>query len=173
MDPVLHITGAGVVSAIGCGQEETLDALRKGLAGIAPVQYLQTEERRFPVGEVKATNEELAARFGAAEGLSRTSLLGIVALQEALQQAGLKDLAGVPLIGGTTVGGMDLTERIFPAYSRLHDCGASTDAIADHFGGAPFATTLSTACSSAANAIIFGANLIRSGRADIVAVGGS
>ena len=173
MDPVLHITGAGVVSAIGCGQEETLDALRKGLAGIAPVQYLQTEERRFPVGEVKASNEELATRCGAAEGLSRTSLLGIVALQEALQQAGLKDLSGVPLIGGTTVGGMDLTERIFPAYSRLHDCGASTDAIAGHFGGAPFATTLSTACSSAANAIIFGANLIRSGRADIVAVGGS
>lgn len=173
METVIHITGAGVVSAIGCGQGETLDALRCGVSGIGPVHYLKTAEKRFPVGEVKHSNAELAALTGASPDLSRTSLLGILALQEALEQAGLKDLTGVPLIGGTTVGGMDLTEQTFPAYSPLHDCGASTDAIAAHFGGAPWATTLSTACSSAANAVIFGANLIRSGQADLVAVGGS
>jgi hypothetical protein len=49
----------------------------------------------------------MAARSGASLELSRTSLMGILALQEALSEAGLKDLAGVPLIGGTTVGGMD------------------------------------------------------------------
>ena len=170
---MIHITGAGVVSAVGCGQGETLDALRCGRSGIGPIRFLRTEETAFPVGEVPLSNEEMAARCGAAKNLSRTSLMGILALQEALVEAGLKDLAGVPLISGTTVGGMDLTEQSFPAYSPLHDCGASTDAIAAHFGGAPFATTLSTACSSAANAVIFGANLIRSGQAEIVAVGGS
>ena len=173
MEKVIHITGAGVVSAVGCGQGETLDALRCGRSGIGPIRFLRTEETAFPVGAVPLSNEEMAARCGAAKNLSRTSLMGILALQEALVEAGLKDLAGVPLISGTTVGGMDLTEQTFPAYSPLHDCGASTDAIAAHFGGAPFATTLSTACSSAANAVIFGANLIRSGQAEIVAVGGS
>ena len=173
MEKVIHITGAGVVSAVGCGQGETLDALRCGRSGIGPIRFLRTEETAFPVGEVPLSNEEMAARCGAAKNLSRTSLMGFLALQEALVEAGLKDLAGVPLISGTTVGGMDLTEQSFPAYSPLHDCGASTDAIAAHFGGAPFATTLSTACSSAANAVIFGANLIRSGQAEIVAVGGS
>ena len=173
MEPVLHITGAGVVSAIGCGQEESLDALRRGVSGIAPVRYLETAEKSFPVGEVKFSNAELAALTGASPDLCRTSLLGILALQEALRQASLKDLSGIPLIGGTTVGGMDLSEQTFPRYSPQHDCGASTDSIAAHFGGAPWATTLSTACSSAANAVIFGANLIRCGRADIVAVGGS
>ena len=173
METLIHITGAGVVSAVGCGQGETLDALRHGRSGIGPVRFLQTEEKAFPVGEVPLSNEEMAARGGASPELSRTSLMGILALQEAMAEAGLKDLAGVPLIGGTTVGGMDKTERTFPVYSPLHDCGASTDAIAAHFGGAPFATTLSTACSSAANAVIFGANLIRSGQAEIVAVGGS
>ena len=173
METVIHVTGAGVVSAVGCGQGETLDALRHGRSGIAPVRFLHTEEQAFPVGEVKLSDAEMAERCGAPQGLSRTSLMGILALEEALAQAGLKDLVGIPLIGGTTVGGMDLTERIFPAYSPLHDCGASTDAIAAHFGGAPWATTLSTACSSAANAVIFGANLIRSGQAEIVAVGGS
>ena len=173
METRVHITGAGVVSAVGCGQGETLDALRRGASGIAPVRFLQTEEKAFPVGEVKLSNAEMAERCGVLSDLSRTSLMGILALQEALEQAGLRNLAGIPLIGGTTVGGMDLTERTFPSYSPLHDCGASTDAIATHFGGAPWATTLSTACSSAANAVIFGANLIRSGQADIVAVGGS
>ena len=173
METVIHITGAGVVSAVGCGRGETLDALRHGRSGIGPVRFLQTEEKAFPVGEVPLSNEEMAARSGASLELSRTSLMGILALEEALAEAGLKDLAGVPLIGGTTVGGMDKTELTFPAYSPLHDCGASTDAIAAHFGGAPFVTTLSTACSSAANAVIFGANLIRSGQAEIVAVGGS
>ena len=177
METLIHVTGAGVVSAVGCGQGETLDALRRGRSGIAPVRYLRTEEKAFPlrteekafpVGEVKLSDAEMAARCGARQGLSRTSLMGILALEEALAQAGLKDLTGVPLIGGTTVGGMDLTEQIFPAYSPLHDCGASTDAIAAHFGGSPWATTLSTACSSAANAVIFGANLIRSGQAEIV-----
>ena len=170
---MVHITGMGVVSAVGCGKGETLEALRAGRAGIGPVRYLQTEEKAFPVGEVPLSNAEMSALSGASPALSRTSLMGILALREALEQAGLQDLAGIPLVGGTTVGGMDLTERIFPAYSPLHDCGASTDAIADHFGGCPWATTLSTACSSAANAFIFGANLIRSGRAEIVAVGGS
>ena len=170
---MIHITGAGVVSAVGCGQVETLDALRHGRSGIGPIRFLQTEEKAFPVGEVPLSNEEMAARSGASLELSRTSLMGILALEEALAEAGLKDLAGIPLISGTTVGGMDKTELTFPVYSPLHDCGASTDAIADHFGGASFATTLSTACSSAANAVIFGANLIRSGRAEIVAVGGS
>lgn len=170
---MIHITGAGVLSAVGCGQGETLDALRHGRSGIGPIRFLQTEEKAFPVGEVPLSNEEMAARSGASLELSRTSLMGILALEEALAEAGLKDLAGIPLISGTTVGGMDKTELTFPVYSPLHDCGASTDAIADHFGGAPFATTLSTACSSAANAVIFGANLIRSGQAEIVAVGGS
>ena len=53
METVIHVTGAGVMSAVGCGQGETLDALRRGRSGIAPVRYLRTEEKAFPVGEVK------------------------------------------------------------------------------------------------------------------------
>ena len=173
MEPVVHVTGAGLVSAVGCGKGETLDALRHRRSGIGPVRFLQTAEKAFPVGEVPLSNADMAALSGASADLPRTTLMGILALREALEQAGLNDLAGIPLVGGTTVGGMDLTEQTFPTYSPMHDCGASTDAVAAHFGGAPWATTLSTACSSAANAVIFGANLIRSGRAEIVAVGGS
>ena len=172
MIPPVYITGSGVLCSAGCGKEQLLRSLRLGRRGLGPVRWLDTDLTDFPVGEVPLSNRELRQEAGAAEGLSRTSLLGILAVREALSEAGLTDLRDIPLISGTTVGGMDLTEQSFPAYSVAHDCGASTDAIAGHFGGRA-ATTVSTACSSAANALILGANLIRSGRADIVVAGGS
>lgn len=82
-------------------------------------------------------------------------------------------LSGIPVIGGTTVGGMDLTEKIFPRCSEHHSCGASTDLAVEFLGGCKYATTISTACSSAANALIMGANLIRAGKCSCVVCGGS
>ena len=183
----IYITGSGVVSAIGLGKEATLAALRSDASGVAPLQFLQTSDRSFLAGEVKMTDAGMKALLGMDSGfaVSRTSLMGILALREALREAGLgtESLRTLPLISGTTVGGMDCTERYYRdylaegnahgEYIALHDCGASTEAIADWFGGFAWATTLSTACSSAANAVILGANLIKAGLASIVAVGGS
>ena len=169
----LVITGAGVVSAIGVGKSANLESLLHARSGVAPVRYLATDLKDFPVGEVKLSNEELGARCGAPAEWPRTTLLSICALQEALQEAGLADGKGMRLIGGTTVGGMDLTEKIFPNYSPNHGCGASTDLAALFIGGFEDATTLSTACSSAANAFMFGANLLRTGQYERVVVGGS
>ena len=56
---------------------------------------------------------------------------------------------------------------------RMHDCCASTDAIADYCGITGYKTTISTACSSAANAIMTGDRLIRHGILDCVVVGGT
>jgi len=170
----LVITGAGVVSALGCGKAASLEALRSGRSGIGPIRYLETSQKEFPVGEAPLSNGELAALAGAPDNWPRTTLLSVVALQEALQEAGLipQNCGAIPLIGGTTVGGMDLTEKVFPGYSPWHSCGASTDLAARFFGFA-WATTLSTACSSAANALIYGAHLLRCGRYEQVVVGGS
>ena len=180
----------GVVSALGCGRAENLSALLAGRSGIAPVRYLRTELRDFPVGEVPLSDDELAVRTGAPAAWPRTALMSILALQEALQEAeALPDAfartgsrsdasdsasaSGTYLISGTTVGGMDRTEKTFPAYSPHHGCGAVTDLAALFVGGFDDATTLSTACSSAANAFIYGANLLRAGRCRRVVVGGS
>ena len=45
--------------------------------------------------------------------------------------------------------------------------------MADHFGIFDEVTTLSTACSSAANAIMLGARLLKAGEADLVVAGGT
>ncbi len=190
----LVITGAGVVSALGCGKAVSLEALRSCRSGIAPVKYLKGGPDGLPVGEVPLSNEEMATKAGVplsmASNWPRTTLMSILALQEALEDASIGYperhtllsvkkspvsvcLSEIPVIGGTTVGGMDITERIYPKVSALHSCGASTDLAVEFLGGAKFATTLSTACSSATNAIIYGANLIRSGKFQCVVCGGS
>ena len=87
MKPELVITGAGVVSAIGVGKAANLDSLLHTRPGVAPVRYLATSLRDFPVGEVKLSNEELGALCGAPADWPRTTLLSICALQEALKEA--------------------------------------------------------------------------------------
>ena len=109
---------------------------------------------------------------------SRTDLLGMLAVREALLSAALIDAKHLALISGTTVGGMDRTEKFYPDNLNAvilgnHDCGSGTDRIADYFGNFDFATTISTACSSALNAIIVGAEMIEAGLKDIVVVGGT
>ena len=191
----VYITGAGIVSAIGVGKGETLKSLLEGRSGISALQYLKTEHKEFPVGEVKLSNEQMAAMLGIHSNAvkTRTSLMGMLAVREALDEAGVvlggaDDVAlgmvhsgRVAFVSGTTVGGMDMSEQFYTHfvnddskndYISVHDCGACSEMIADYFGGFGCVTTLSTACSSAANAIVFAAELVRSGRADIVVAGG-
>ena len=185
MKPIL-ITGMGVVSAIGLGKAQTLEALLANRSGVGPLKYLKTEHKEFPVGEVKLTDAEMRERLGIPQDAvtTRTALMGMLALGEALEEAQLSQemLPQVGLISGTTVGGMDMSEQFYldyihgeahKEYIAVHDCGSCSEMTANHFGRFAFATTLSTACSSAANAIILGANMIRCGEADIVMVGGS
>ena len=185
MEPIL-ITGMGVVSAIGLGKAQTLEALLANRSGVGPLKYLKTEHKEFPVGEVKLTNAEMCECLGIAQEAitTRTALMGMMALGEALEEAQLTPemLSKVGFISGTTVGGMDMSEQFYldfihneahKEYIAAHDCGNCTEMTANHFGKFAFTTTLSTACSSAANAIILGANMIHCGEADIVVVGGS
>lgn len=184
-EPIL-ITGAGIVSAIGLNKQEALESLLLRRSGIGPVRYLQTAHTEFPVGEVKLSNSEIRSILGIADTAPtiRTALLGMLALKEALADANMaeQEMSEAAFISGTTVGGMDKSERYYldflatdnyNTYIATHDCGASSELIADHFGRFGFVATPSTACSSAANAIIVGANMIRSGMADIVVAGGS
>ena len=180
------ITGTGVVSAIGCGKAETLDALLNNRSGVEPLVYLKTEHKEFPVGEVKMSDEEMRKHLNINDNAitTRTALMGMIALDEALKDAKITPemLPNIGFISGTTVGGMDMSEQYYldyvnnenhKEYIAVHDCGSCSEMTANHFGKFAFITTLSTACSSAANAIILGANMLRCGEADIVVVGGS
>ena len=179
------ITGEGIVSAIGNDKDAVLNSLRSNKTGIGEMIYLKSSHHEIPVGEVKLSNEEMKAMlgYGASELISRTTMMGMLAVGQAIEEAKLIHLQGlrIVLINGTTVGGMDITEQYFDTFAesdeylgclRTHDCGSCTQMIAERFGLFDDSTTISTACSSAANALILGANLIKAGEADIVVAGG-
>lgn len=183
----VYITGSGIISSIGVGKQQTLESLLGGESGIATLRYLDTIHKHLPAGEVKLSDAEMRQmlKLDDAFQANRTSLMGSLALVETLQDAKLtpNECTDAWLISGTTVGGMDYTERYyldmlqndkFLNLLKTHECGTTTKAMAEAVGlGMLKMTTLSTACSSATNAIIFGCNLIKTGRADIVIAGGT
>jgi len=184
--PTIVVTGYGIVSAIGVGKQSTLSSLLGGISGIRPLRFLDTVHHEFPVGEVQLSDEEMKRMLGQAEDrtIPRTVLLGQLALREALKDARLEenDLREAHFISGTTVGGMDRREATHAlekncdkagALIATYNCGDCTEEIAAPFGTFASLATISTACSSATNAIIAGADKLRAGLADIVVVGGA
>ena len=187
MDKNIVITGEGIISAIGNDKATVLQSLLDGRSGIVEMKHLHSSHHELPVGEVQLSNDEMKAMLALPieEQTSRTSLMGMLAVRQALAEAQLPETAPknrrVVLISGTTVGGMDITEQYYDSFAtsdehldclKKHDCGSSTEEIAAMFGISE-CTTISTACSSAANALILGANLLKTGQADLVIAGGS
>ncbi|HZK63005.1 MAG TPA: beta-ketoacyl-[acyl-carrier-protein] synthase family protein [Puia sp.] len=187
MNAPVFVAGVGVVSAIGRNADECLGSFRTETPGMGDIGLLQTRQRgKLPVAEIKLSNRQLATLTGLGSGIPRTALLSALAAQEALNDAGLKDLKDLRtgFISANTVGGMDKTESFFepfmkdPASGSLHDvvhheCGAITEMVADLLGIHHFISTISTACSSSANAVFTGARMIRHGLLDVAVVGGA
>lgn len=179
----VYITGMGIISALGDSVEQSLETLLSCKSGIGPIQYLQTTHRNdFVAGEVKHSNSELEQIAGI-KNYNRTTLLAYIAAREALRQAKINDSssARTGLISSTTVAGMCHTELVYQDFFAKktsenfidsHFSGVSTNDIATLLNIHDYVTTISTACSSAANAVMLGARLIRNGVLDRVVVGG-
>ncbi len=178
----VNITGLGIVSALGIGAKHHYNQLRSGVVGIG---HYRSGTDFLYAGRVSFTNRQLSEMCSVtfSEYTSRTSLLGLLAAKEAL--SGLIVDSGFPtaFINGSTVGGMDLSERYFEAIAKgeegdaalfkMHDLGANSSYIAESLGDFHYVNTISTACSSSANALMLGAQLIQSGEFDRVLVGGA
>lgn len=183
----LCIAGLGVVTCLGVGVPANRERLRTGKGGIElGSSHLKIPVPSLPVGEVPLDNQSLRDALGIAQGegfISRTALLGMLAARECLEAASVNAAPErIGFINGTTVGGMDGGERFYARYSsegkadlgllKMYDCGAIERAIASYCGIQGYRTSVSTACSSGANAVLLGAQLIAHGRLDAVLVGG-
>ena len=186
----IAITGEGIICAIGADKASVLESLRHKKTGVDKMRYLRSQHHELPVGEVKLSDDEMKSLLGIdpLQEVSRTALMGMLAVRQALEDTSLLTLDScfpterIVLISGTTVAGMDVTERHFTdlrtsddhlSCLRYHSCGDNTRQIAEYFGGFSEYTTVSTACSSAANALILGAEMLKAGEADIVVAGGT
>jgi 3-oxoacyl-(acyl-carrier-protein) synthase len=182
------VTGIGAISSIGLDAQENLNSLRNGIGGIGQSKFFVSKyAQTHALGEVKASDEELRLMLGIGDkkGLTRSDLLALKAVKEAITDAGLDDKAlrsfDTALISASTVGGMCLTDQLYqdannasgPSdFIRSYSASAHTFCIAKRYGIKGITDTLNTACSSSANAIMVGSRLIKSGRAKRVIVGG-
>jgi len=167
--------------------DETLHSLLTGKSGIGKISILETVHRdEFLLGEIKLSHQELIDHLGVNPKLSwtRTALLGVWAAREACHSASLSCDSGkrIGIVSASTVGGMDrselyykdfLTEAIHKNHIDTHHAGNSTEMIADDLNIHDYLTTISTACSSSLNSIMFGARLLKHNLLDAVIVGGT
>ena len=188
MKSKVYVTGIGIVSAIGLGKDEHMENLWNGETGLRSLTHLSTvKQGLFPAGEVPLTDTELYDKIQnlgiRPDHQSRTLLLGTLALEEALEQAGEKVLEGrVGFIGASSVGGLRQTETYYEQYKhggvesrrfQTHDAADCIEEMARVLGIDGFVTNINTACASATHAIILGSRMIRAGLLDTVIVGGA
>lgn len=185
MSQRVYITGLGMISAIGNNVSESFLSLSQSKTGIGKINHLTTRYKdEFLAGEIKLSNADLADLVKDNNpALNRNSYIAMLAAKEAVINSGIDPNDGLRtgVISSTTVAGMGKTElyykELFEKYDHLdvldtHDCGDSTERIADYLGNVDYVTTISTACSSAANAIMLGCRMIKHGQLDRVVVGG-
>jgi 3-oxoacyl-[acyl-carrier-protein] synthase II len=185
MQKTIWVTGIGVASSMGLNIEESLASFRKKKTGVGNIDILDSIHKSdFKAGEIKLNNQELMQLLKIPpveyRRHTRTSLIGILAARQAFSDAGISTDDGIQtaLISATTVGGMDKTELDYASknyhsgFIETHPCGDTTDKIADYLGLTGYRTTLNTACSSGANAIMHGARLIKHGIVERAIVGG-
>jgi 3-oxoacyl-[acyl-carrier-protein] synthase-1 len=184
------ITGIGSVSSIGLTIQELTDSILKSDSGVSRKTRLDSIlARSLPTAQIQLSDEELKRRIpglSCKHVYSRTALLGMLAASEAVAMAGLTPsnckVAG--LVNSTSAGGMDKGEFFYADYlksptkgnlkfAQTHDCGDAAEQMAALLHIEQYITTISTACSSAANAMMHGARLIKAGLCDVVVAGGS
>jgi 3-oxoacyl-(acyl-carrier-protein) synthase len=187
MNKGVAITGMGIISSIGNTVEENFISLMNNKVAITTIENISTVHTDvIKVGEIKKTNQQLVdeLQLSPENNFSRTAMLGAIAAKQAVKNAGITSINEYKtgLISATSVGGMDMTERFYYEYFEnadtvkyisSHNAGDIADKIANELGLIGMVTTISTACSSAANAIMLGARLIKSGKLDRVIVGGT
>lgn len=183
----IYITGIGIISPLGETIGQNLSALRSGVCGITEGNFIKSRySKLLPFGEVKLSNQMLKEKLGAHEpGVTRTSLLAFHAFSEAVKDADLSDetirSTTTAFVGADTVGGLCLTDEMYRDANLLsedspflasYDYASVNMYIQARFRLHGLVNTINTACSSSANAIMFGARLIKNGLANKAIVGG-
>ncbi len=180
------ITGAGTINPLGSSVAETWAGLLAGQSGIAALDEDWAEQ--LPVrmaGQVAADlSEHLTTRE--LKRMDRCGQLALVAAREAWQQAGAPDVdpERFAVVIGSAYGGLGSTleqdralasggpRRVSPhTLTRLMVNGPAAWVSID-LGARGGARTPVSACASGAEAIVQGAEMIRSGAADVVIAGG-
>jgi len=181
------VTGLGAVTSIGTNVPDFWSALLAGTCGIRPFSLFDPSAYRTQTAAQVLEIPDGFLTAAEARRTSRADRMGLSAAREAVEQSGL-DLSredprriGV-ILGGGTSGLLDSEaeyERHLkagkprPTKMLNHLPDAITDRVAQRFRLEGIKSTITTACSSSANAMGYAHDAIVAGLADIVLTGGS
>ncbi len=175
------VTGAGIVTGHGTGWRENLEGFRTGRTTFRPVTLFDVARQRVKIAaevalpELKASSRLSKHRLSR---LDRSAKLLLVAALEAWQQSGWEPSSDLPLVLGTTAGGMTLGEAYFrqaldepekrrrqPTRILQYQAQLQGRALADALEFQGPILIISNACATGANAVGRAWELIRTGRA--------
>jgi 3-oxoacyl-[acyl-carrier-protein] synthase II len=186
VQPRALITGAGTINPLGSSVAETWSALVAGKSGIAPLEDAWAEQLPVKIaGQVAADlSEHLSTRE--MKRMDRCGQFALIAAREAWEQAGSPEVdpERFAVVIGSAYGGLGSTleqdrtlaesgpRKVSPhTLTRLMVNGPAAWVSID-LGARGGARTPVSACASGAEAIVQGAEMIRSGAADVVIAGG-
>jgi len=186
--PRVVVTGAGIVTAYGSGWRVNADGFRAGRTAFRPVTLFDVSRQRSKMAAEADLPDTLPpTRLPArqASRLDRASRMLLLAAHEAWGRAGWEPTENLPLVLGTTSGGMVLGEEYFkravgsprshrgqPTRALHYQPQTQGRIIAEALGFSGPIIIIANACASGGNALGLAWEMIRAGRAGRVLAGG-
>jgi 3-oxoacyl-[acyl-carrier-protein] synthase II len=186
--PRVVVTGAGIVTALGLGWKDNALGFRAGKTAFRPITLFDTSHHRVKTGAQVAFPLDLPSNHltpRQSTRLERGSRMLLLAALEAWKQSGWEPGEFLPVVLGTTGGGMPLGEdyfrqavntptrhrgqptRAFHYQSQIHG-----RMVLDALGCDGSVMILSTACASGSSSIGHAWEMIRQGKTDRILAGG-
>jgi len=186
--PRVVVTGAGIVTALGIGWKPNAEGFRAGRPAFRPVSHFDVSRQRVKVAAEVDLPDALPPTGLSGRQVARLDRAGAMLLQAACgawQQAQWQAADHVPLVLGTTAGGMSLGEAYYRQSARTprrqqqqatravhYQAQVQGRMVLDALGINGPITIISNACASGSNAIGHAWDLIRRGQAECVLAGG-
>lgn len=181
-------TGAGIVTALGSGWPINSAGFRTGRSAFGPVTLFDVSRQRVKI----AAQADLPAQLPPTElaktklrRLDRAARLLLLAGREAWTQSGWLPAENIPLVLGTTSGGMAFGEAFLrqslaspeskhgqPSRITYYHAQRQALDLCDAFGFHGPITIVANACASGANAVGHAFEMVRHGVAERVFAGG-
>lgn len=182
------ITGTGIITALGAGWRTNSDGFRLGKTAFRPVTLFDVSRQRAKVAaEIDPPTDlpRTLLKKKAEKRLERAGKMLLLAAHEAWEQSGWTASDNIPVVLGTTSGGMSLGEEYYrhalqSPTSNLRQAARVTYyqsqrqamELCNAFGFSGPITLIANACASGANSIGHAYELISSGQAERVLTGG-
>jgi 3-oxoacyl-[acyl-carrier-protein] synthase II len=181
------VTGIGAVTSVGTNAPDFWAGLLAGKCGIGRITLFDVSSYRTQTGAEVTDIPDGFLASAEKRRMSRADRMGLAAAAEAVAQSGLDFSRENPtrigvVLGGGTSGLLDSEDFFWrhlrgkparPSRILNHMPDAITDRVAQRFGLSGIKSTITTACSSSANALGYAHDAIVAGWADVVLTGGS